>query len=299
MDFCQIVPLSYLEPLKNKLNRNNVHLLLAHLVESSDKYNEFYKKLKFDRSEHPSGSNTPAKTFIMDNAGFEMYRQGLPFFPAEKLIDLGRKVYADYIVLPDYPGRHFTKTIEAAIEYAPKFREAGIKTFFAPQSEAGKIEDYIASFAWAASSPLIDYIGLSILAIPIAYGVDTPGNIQVFGSRLSMVEELYNRTLISLAKANGKKIHFLGMTDGPKEIVNAARYTGFHIDSWDSSAAVWAGIQDVPFDNSPTGLINGKIHKHVDFDIEFDEGKLPLIHKNIEAIQKYTSMYNHIHIPTA
>ena len=38
-----------------------------------------------------------------------------------------------------------------------------------------------------------------------------------------------------------------------------------YIFSWDSSAAIWAGINDVLFDDSPTGLMNGKFEKEVDF----------------------------------
>ena len=36
-------------------------------------------------------------------------------------------------------------------------------------------------------------------------------------------------------------------------------------NSWDSSAAVWCGLNNISFDNSPTGLKNGKFKEHVDF----------------------------------
>ena len=60
------------------------------------------------------------------------------------------------------------------------------------------------------------------------------------------------------------------MVDGPNEITLLSKWSEF-IASWDSSAAVWAGLNNVRFDNSPTGLINGKFEKEVDFDIR---GKL-------------------------
>lgn len=287
MKFCQIAPVQYLEPLRSILQENTVHLLLAHLVETNKKYTDFYNSLK-SNVDHA----TNYQTFIMDNAGFELYRQGLPMFEPEKLIDLAHSCQADYIVLPDYPGEHYTKTIEAAQLYAPKFKEMGFKTFFVPQSQSGKLEDYITSFAWAVSSPLIDYVGLSILGIPIAYGVDKPGHIQTFGARLAMVQQLTDRMLFELARVNKKKIHFLGMTDGPNEILIASKYYNLNIDSWDSSAAVWAGIQGIPFDSSPTGLMNGKIHSHVDFDIKFDDSKLLLIKENIRTIKKLVNRYN-------
>jgi hypothetical protein len=39
-----------------------------------------------------------------------------------------------------------------------------------------------------------------------------------------------------------------------------------YIFSWDSSAAVWAGMNNIQFDSSPTGLQNGKFEKEVDFE---------------------------------
>jgi hypothetical protein len=40
-----------------------------------------------------------------------------------------------------------------------------------------------------------------------------------------------------------------------------------YIYSWDSSAAVWAGLNDVQFDRSPSGLIGGKLESEVDFNL--------------------------------
>jgi hypothetical protein len=68
-----------------------------------------------------------------------------------------------------------------------------------------------------------------------------------------------------MAYENGKKIHFLGMVDGPNE-VSLVEYWLNYIDTWDSSAAVWAAMCGIEFDNSPTGLINGKNEIEVDFD---------------------------------
>ena len=44
-----------------------------------------------------------------------------------------------------------------------------------------------------------------------------------------------------------------------------AQFSGL-IDTWDSSAAVWAGLHGIKFDNSPTGLVQGKFEKEVDFN---------------------------------
>ncbi len=275
MQFAHIAPTAYLKPLN--LDKYPCHLLLAHLLESDAEYLKFYQSLPEDA------------IVIQDNSAFELYRRGLPMFDGDKLLDLAKKINADYIVMPDYPGEECGKTAAAAIKYGEVFKNEGYGTFFVPQSRIGHREEYISSFAWAASSPYVDYIGMSILGIPNAYGVD--GNdIQRFTSRWAMFNELYGRGLLQLAKKNGKKIHCLGMTDGPNEILLLADYIRKgYIDTWDSSAAVWAGIEDVAFDTSPTGLVNGKVKSHVDFDIAFDDSKLDTITRNMHHIDSFVA----------
>ena len=46
------------------------------------------------------------------------------------------------------------------------------------------------------------------------------------------------------------------------------------IDTWDSSAGVWAGLNGMSFDATPTGLRNGKFEKEVDFNFETSDTKL-------------------------
>ena len=62
-----------------------------------------------------------------------------------------------------------------------------------------------------------------------------------------------------------KRFHCLGMVDGPNEIRLLKQFQDY-IFSWDSSAAVWAGIHGIRFDKSPTGLMNGKFEKEVEFN---------------------------------
>jgi hypothetical protein len=175
--------------------------------------------------------------------------------------------------MSDYPNQKGQDTIDAAVALAPTFREEGFKTFFVPQSEIGDKEDYIQTFRWAASSDHVDYIGVSILGVPNAYGVEKGNKLQRFLSRWKMMKELYDRGLLELAQYNGKKIHFLGMVDGPNEIALMSDLVEF-IDTWDSSAAVWAGLNGISFDSSPTGLVNGKFETEVDFDFETKDNEL-------------------------
>lgn len=101
-------------------------------------------------------------------------------------------------------------------------------------------------------------------------------------SRWYMMNELDRRGILELAAANGKKIHFLGMVDGPNEIMLCSQ---FRIDTWDSSAAVWAGLRGIAFDSSPTGLINGKYEEEVDFNYETsDNNDITRAQKNCEYI---------------
>jgi hypothetical protein len=279
MDFCHIAPTAYLRPLN--MQNYTSHLVLAHLVENGDNdYANFY------------GQAGLTATIILDNSAYELYRRNLPMFDGNKLLNIADMVGADYIVMPDYPGENAGKTAAAALEYAPLFKEEGYGTFFVPQSRIGHLEEYISSFAWAASHPDIDYIGMSILGIPNAFGVD--GNdFQRLLSRWRMFNILDSRGLLDLAKENGKKIHCLGMTDGPNETALLGPFIADGvIDTWDTSAAVWAGIEGVAFDNSPTGLVNGKVKSHVDFDRELDDSKLSTIVRNMDVIDKSVDFFS-------
>ena len=87
IDFCHIAPTAYLSAFTRT---NGSHLILAHLVESDPVYCEFYRTLD------------DGKFKIMDNSAFEMYKQGRPMYDSSKLIEMGHRVQADYIVLSDY-----------------------------------------------------------------------------------------------------------------------------------------------------------------------------------------------------
>jgi len=275
MKFCHIAPVAHLDLVKDR----SAHLTLAHLIdEGHQDYIDFYKNEKYELN-------------IMDNSGFELYKAHLPMFDPEKLVGLAQQVNATHIVLPDHPSHPSMVGIDDAKRYAPVFKEAGFGTFFVPQSDVLDLEDLITSFAWAASSPLIDYIGISILAVPNAYGCEQNNPLQRFMSRWKFMNELYDRNLLQLASQNGKKIHFLGMVDGPNEI---SLMRDFHIDTWDSSAGVWTGLNGVQLDWSPTGLVDGKFEKHVDFECKVEDNSLiELAKTNIAKIDDLVTRYNH------
>ena len=273
-EFAHITPTAYLDLFASG---RPFHLTLAHLIEEDPVYTSWYAQRDRSRSLSPYVN-------IMDNSAFEMYKQGREMYPSEKLIEMGTKVGADYIVMSDYPGQPSQVTIEKAIEMAPELREAGFGTFFVPQSSEGDLEDLIDAFEWAATSEHVDYIGVSILAVPIAYGVEKDNKLQRFMSRWKFMQELESRGILDTIKNNGKMIHFLGMVDGPNECSLVENYL-WAIDTWDSSAAVWAGMCGISFDNSPTGLIDGKNEIEVDFDHDSgDIASIALAMKNMKYI---------------
>lgn len=251
MGFCHIAPTNYLSLVEGRPQ----HLVLAHLIEQDEVYRDFYKKESVNDS-----------TIIMDNSAFEMYKQNKPMYDSSKLIDLAGKVGARYIALSDYPGQPSEVTIKAAEELAPKVREAGYGTFFIPQSSIGDWQDLVDCFFWASKSPLVDYIGYSILAIPNAFAVEKNNKLQRYVSRAFFIQVLRNHGYFE--HAQNKKHHFLGMVDGPNEIALIDDLIPIPLDTWDSSAAVWAGLNDIMFDTTPTGLVNGKYEAEVDFQLE-------------------------------
>lgn len=281
INFCHIVPTSL---LKDYTVYSGCHLILAHLVEKDDSYCRFYRDI------------SDGKKKIMDNSAFEMYKQGKPMYDCSKLIDIGNRVNADMIVMSDYPKESGIKTINAAKSLASALKHNGFETFFCPQSQLGDMDDLMLSLEWAIDNKnLIDRIGISILNCPIAHGVQETKTgdeaqrsdsfrLQRFMSRWSTFLQMEKRGLLNDLQLVRKRFHCLGMTDGPREIELLKPYHNC-IASWDSSAAVWAGLNGIEFDKSPTGLFDGKFEKEVDFDWvgKYDE---QLVRHNIQYINR-------------
>ena len=261
INFCHISPVAHLE---QATKTNSTHLLLAHLVEQNQQYADYYANLE------------DGKLKIMDNSAFEMFKQGREMYPSEKLIEMGRRVKADIIVMSDYPKQHWTVTKNKAMEMVPALKDAGFGTFYVPQGQINDVDGVIESFEWALETEDVDLIGVSILTCPIAFGLDEMKDgrrydaykLQRFLSRWKMFNVLNERGLLFDHRSH-KRFHCLGMTDGPAEIelLCSSGYRPY-IYSWDSSAAVWAGLNNIKFDNSPSGLMHGKFEVEVEFETE-------------------------------
>lgn len=271
INFCHISPTKH---LKTFCQDQKVHLVLAHLIESDEEYRRFYK--------HVQGVK------ILDNSAFEMYKQNKPMFDGDKLIALGQMIDANYIVLSDYPGENWMKTRDAAIKLIPQFKAAGFKTFYVPQSQIGDLAGYMENWIWALRNEDIDLIGLSILGAPNAFAVEKDNNLQRFMSRWWILKILQRNDILDMdSNHNHDKIHCLGMVDGPNEIELLSEFHDY-IYSWDSSSAIWAGLNDIEYDGTPTGLLNGKFPLEVDFgyDRELEPDQLLKVTRNMRVINR-------------
>lgn len=253
--FAHIAPTEFLDLTEH----NGAHLILAHLIEQDEAYRDYYKYLN------------DGKYVIMDNSAFEMYKQGREMYPTEKLIEMAKEVGADCIVMSDYPNEPGEVTIRACQNTIAQYKAAGFDVFFVPQSKIGDFDDYIKTLAWSLDNPDIDVIGLSILGCPNAFGVERDNKLQRFMSRWAVLNKLEELGYFDDDR-NINRFHCLGMVDGPQEISLLEKYHPY-IRTWDSSAAIWYGLNGHLFDNSPTGLVNGKFELEVDFDMKRDEAR--------------------------
>lgn len=278
INFCHIAPTKF---LADYTSTNGAHLLLAHLVEEDPAYADYYANLNDGRLK------------ILDNSAFEMFKRGQEMYPSNKLVEMGKKCKADVIVLSDYPRMPWQVTVDAAHNLIPEFKDAGFGTFFVPQSELGDVDGILKSYQWALENEEVDLIGVSILGCPTAFNIveqkydsqvsDPAFRLQRFLSRWKMFRTLEDAGLLQYESAI-KRFHCLGMTDGPQEIDLLKEYTQY-IYSWDSSAAVWAGLNGVKFDTSPSGLRYGKVESEVDFGYAHDvQSMRACVMNNIQVI---------------
>lgn len=234
--FCIITPTAYLDQYASQ---SSMHLVLAHLVDTNEKYSEFY---------------TNRKEFkIMDNGAFEL---GESYSP-DKLISLAKQCNADAIVLPDYPFKKAEVTITASDAILDAVIDAEFKTMFVPQSQVGDLEDWISAYRWASENNKIDIIGMSILGIPNALD-----HIPRSYARVVMTQILIDRGLFNFNKYH----HYLGLNAGPN-LELPALIEMDALDSCDSSGPVWAGICGQMYSPAYDSFsMTRKIDKHVDFE---------------------------------
>lgn len=234
-----ITPTAY---LRRYATQSTFHLVLAHLVDTDGQYANFYREMS-ERGDF----------LIMDNGAFEL---GESYEPS-KLIELGQRIEADAIVLPDYPFQAGSKTVKAAKDLGNQVKDHGFLAMFVPQSEVNDLEDYIITYDWAANTPWIDIIGMSILGIPNALP-----HIPKSYARVVMAQLLIDRQVFNFNKYH----HWLGLNAGPNLEIPALLKMQV-LNSCDSSNPVWAGICGQMYTPmADSFLLTRKIDKHVDFN---------------------------------
>lgn len=240
-EFCIIAPTAYLQ---HYATQSATHLVLAHLVDTDQRYVDFYRQ-----------QSARGDRLIMDCSAFELGESYAP----DKLVELGAKCGAHALVLPDYPFAPSSKTIAAAEDILPKVKSAGFATFFVPQSETGNLDDWIAGYKWATSHPDIDIIGMSILGIPNALP-----HIPAPYARVVMTQLLQSQGLFA-----NKYHHYLGLNSGPAlEIPPLLKMTA--LNSCDSSNPVWMAVLGHEYTrNADSYLMVSKVKKEVEFDFPF------------------------------
>lgn len=255
--FCYIAPTQYLD----FTTASKTHLVLAHLVDTDSKYAEFYKI----RSEHHGDF------VMMDNSAYELKE---PYSP-EKLIQLGKLCGAHAIVLPDYPFRQSSVTVDAAKKWIGQIKDAGFKTFFVPQSEKGDVKDWIDGYNWAANNIDIDIIGMSILGIPNALSWCDPAYARVVMTQLLIDRGIFNFN---------KRHHYLGLNSGPAlEIPSLIRLNA--LDTIDSSGPIWSALLGHSYTTEADSYQQfKKLKLPVDFDLPMtkDNATIQRIQHNIK-----------------
>ena len=240
-----IAPVSYLSLIPED---SDFHLVLAHLMHIKE-YATFYK----NRSER-------GDYIIMDNGAFE---NGVPYNTVQIKEAIDRAEFMpNCIVAPDYPGKSGYLSWMACLDFIdelPTFAASTTTVMFVPQSQEGDWYDWIKCYQAGCELPdIVSHIGMSILGIPNAFKHLTGT------SNITFNRTFASQVLKQSGKVGVKKHHYLGCGD-PRELL-MMRKMGI-ADSNDSSTAIWHGHLDIAFDNTASGLRDGKSPIEVDFKV--------------------------------
>lgn len=244
MRYAYIAPTNWLEFVPEQ---STYHLLLAHLLTDA-KYVEFYKQKQLR-----------GDTIIIDNGCFEFKR---PLEPAEyfKLVSESG-LNPTVVVAPDYYNEPWEKTVEAAHKFSSEYKkyfDQSTTLMCVPQSNENDWEGWLKCYHALGEVQNCSMIGMSIIGIPNAFKAFT-GTSDVSFNRTFCTEMLINTNNV-LPKWH----HYLG-NDSPRELL-MMRVQGV-ADGTDSSSPIWHGINSIMFDDTASGLKNGKLKTPVDFDL--------------------------------
>ncbi len=164
----------------------------------------------------------------LDNSQYELGEA----LPVDVLLKAACRILADCIILPD-----------GSFDGINEIKKAGYDVMYIPTGP--NLEE---DFLEALCDPDIDYVGLSYSKTSSHLGRHRHSPTSRFDFLSNLGAMLPN-----------KKIHMLGMvTPGEIALLKPFEYA---IRSWDSSVAVWTGINDVE-----ARSLKGKYNVSVDFD---------------------------------
>ena len=250
IEFAHIAPTNYTEL---GIHESDMNMVLCHIAEAHPHYAQMFRDSE--------------KQTLLDNGAFE---NGIPY-ETERMLDIGESVGADIMVLPDYPGQPWEKGWEKVEEDIAEYKTHGFQTMFVPQSILGDTVGYLKSLDKAIKHPNIDLIGLSILGCPTAF--NTLPKYKVREQILEYVEQNYTQA------HTDKRFHILGMLDAADEVTRLTYYKDM-INSWDSSAAIWGGINGIKLEDETK-----KFELAVDFDHPIGDFSVSLVLDNINYIK--------------
>ena len=215
-----IIPPSQLKaiPLSQK-----IHLCLAHLVERSEVYRDYYRKKA--RAGH---------TVILDNSAFELGKA----YPAEKMFELAEIIGATEIMAPEF-FLDAEKTIEAVFEFSEVMSKNGSKAKIFATICGSDINEWLHCYNKVAALTNVETVGISFRAssyIPVLeVGCDML-------TKRRMESRLTLTSILARHRSPHVNHHLLGLWD-PYELTMQRHHDW--IRSCDSSAAYAHGIKEI------------------------------------------------------
>ena len=257
-----ISPIQYLSLIPEEAD---FHLLLAHLL-PNERYCEFYRE-KQKRGDF----------IIIDNSAFEL-PQPLKLKEYSKLIE-NSGITPKIIVAPDFLFKPWEETYSASFEfiinYGDYFDSSKTKIMVVPQSIRGDIEGWIKCHDLLTEMNNVEFCGLAIKTMANAL-------CHITGTKDISVNRIFSLIYLKDKLKDNIKYHALGWSS-PREIIFMDIFD--EIYSTDSSSIFWHGINNIRYDDSPSGLKEGKINKPVDFFIDYDENRIEDIQYNLQWIK--------------
>ena len=258
MKMAHIIPPSQLKaiPLTQK-----IHLCLAHLVERSEVYRDYYR----NKAEQ-------GHTVILDNSAFELGEA----YPAEKMFDLADGIGATEVMAPEF-FMNATKTIDSICEFSELMSERGSPAMIFATICGGDINEWLRCYRAVVELTNVGTVGISFRAsefIPVPE-VDTD---------ILTKRRMEARTTLTsiLARLRSPHVHhhLLGLWD-PYELIMQKHHSW--IRSCDSSAAYAHGIKEIEV-GLDRGLPCNKESMDFEFEGEHTDLELSFVESNMKTI---------------